>query len=105
VWKCAAGTHEDGVVATTDGITVDVLKYVKPSIDGTVKAALVALLEQSPISPVENPRLPVLVVAIRGSKSTADFMVNANSKSEDTQSLFVSVHGVDLFGDKLINIF
>jgi hypothetical protein len=88
-WKCAAATHEEGVVAPTDGISVEVLKYIKPSMGGSVKAALVALIEHSSVPPLENPQLPVLVIAIRGSKSTVDFMVNANGKSEDIESLLV----------------
>jgi hypothetical protein len=88
-WKCAAATHEDGTVEAIDGVSVNILKYVKPSMGGSVKAALVALVEQSPTPPSENQHLPVLVIAIRGSKSTVDFMVNANGESEDVQNLFV----------------
>jgi hypothetical protein len=88
-WKCAAATHENGVVEAIDGVSVNTLKYVKPSMGGSVKAALVALAEQSSTPPSENQLLPVLVIAIRGSKSTVDFMVNANGESEDVQSLFV----------------
>ena len=87
-WRCAAAAYEEGKVSGINGITFDVLKYVKPSVGGSVKAALVALVDQSTLS-VESPHLPVQVIAIRGSKSIVDFMVNANVNCEDPRALFV----------------
>ena len=88
-WKCAAAAYEEKFVPETGSLEFEVLKRTKPSAGGTVKAVLVTLVKQSPSLSVENPHLPVLVVAVRGSKSTVDFMVNANTESKDTKDLFV----------------
>jgi hypothetical protein len=89
-WKCAAAAYEEGCVPETENMTFEVLKYIKPSAGGSVKIASVTLVEQSSSLPAKNPYLPVLVIAVRGSKSTVDFMVNANCEIEDTENLFVS---------------
>ncbi|KAH0558381.1 hypothetical protein GP486_004959 [Trichoglossum hirsutum] len=87
-WKCAAATYEEGSIPETKNMTFEVLKCIKPSTGGSVKTASVTLVEESPSLPTRNPHLPVLVIAVRGSKSVVDFVVNANCETEDTRKLF-----------------
>jgi hypothetical protein len=63
---------------------------VHPSTDGTIKA--VSFSHVSPIDPeTADKDLPVLVVAIRGSASAVDHMVNANYQPQDTGDFIVSL--------------
>jgi hypothetical protein len=51
---------------------------VSPSIGGSTKALLSTIV--TPAADTENKLLPALVIAVRGSASKVDHMVNANSR-------------------------
>lgn len=94
-WHCAREAYE-----TSSGLPNNPARNEKwklepgdcivPSTDGTIKA-----VSFSRVSSVEkgtdNKDLPVLVVAIRGSASAVDHMVNANYEPRNADNFIVSL--------------
>lgn len=99
-WRCTAAVYQPS--AEAQNLAFKEQHYIKPTADGTIKATTLTLIDHfdSPGKPqvaeqqsqasheLELP-LPVLVVAVRGTASTVDAMVNANSRSRDASALFV----------------
>lgn len=85
-WECVMAIDHLG--PEKENFTV--LERVKPSRDGSLKAAVIMTVKQDPSVAVENPYMPLLIVAVQGTKKVVDFIVNANDESKDTRDLFVS---------------
>lgn len=62
---------------------------IKPSLDGTIKSTVMTIVEPSGSSVQPATRYPLLVVAIRGSGSVVDHMVNLNISPRSTEG-FIS---------------
>lgn len=76
---------------TLQSETIDfkVQGHVVPSAGGSTKAVLFTLVNRT-VSPDEtNSFFPVLVVAVRGTASIVDGMVNANSHARNASKLVV----------------
>ncbi|KAF5672171.1 alpha beta-hydrolase [Fusarium circinatum] len=85
-WKCARGTYDlDGTLADTSYCTFRRDQVVDSSFAGTVKLITSTVVEAKAVSPMTGS-LPVLVLAIRGSASKMDHIVNANAQPRTTES-------------------
>ncbi|OJJ96175.1 hypothetical protein ASPACDRAFT_1891107 [Aspergillus aculeatus ATCC 16872] len=84
-WNCANESYNSASIRLPRTIKNCVLTHdheVTPSLNGTVKAATFTTVDLQEISN-GNELLPVLVIAIRGTASTVDHIVNINSKPQD----------------------
>ncbi|RAH70136.1 alpha/beta-hydrolase [Aspergillus aculeatinus CBS 121060] len=91
-WDCANESYNSTSPRLPRTIKDCVLTHdheVTPSINGTVKAATFTTVDLQEISN-GNELLPVLVIAIRGTASTVDHIVNINSKPHDASHFIVS---------------
>ncbi|PNP83563.1 hypothetical protein FNYG_03126 [Fusarium nygamai] len=85
-WKCARGTYDlEGTMADTSYCTFRRDQVVDSSFAGTVKLITSTVIEAKAGSPATDS-LPVLVLAIRGSASKMDHIVNANAQPRTTDS-------------------
>lgn len=90
-WRCALGVYsETKRTLEADYFVLEEEHAVTPSLGGTVKALTSTLVMPKPGSSSANDFIPVLVVAIRGSASRWDHMVNANSQPRDAREFLVS---------------
>ncbi|QGI69194.1 hypothetical protein CEK26_013151 [Fusarium fujikuroi] len=88
-WKCARGTYDlEGTMADTGYCTFRRDQVVDSSFAGTVKLITSTVIEAKAGSPTTDSS-PVLVLAIRGSASKMDHIVNANAQPRTTES-FIS---------------
>ncbi|KAF5720689.1 hypothetical protein FGLOB1_526 [Fusarium globosum] len=88
-WKCARGTYDlEGTMADTSYCTFRRDQVVDSSFAGTVKLITSTVIEAKAGSPTTDSS-PVLVLAIRGSASKMDHIVNANAQPRTTES-FIS---------------
>jgi hypothetical protein len=80
--------------SSVPGFTFEQENHINPSVGGTTKATSLCMVSRSQpaTSTAANPFLPILVVAIRGTASSVDRMVNLNSKSKGVDSLIVRRH-------------
>ncbi|PYH86891.1 alpha/beta-hydrolase [Aspergillus uvarum CBS 121591] len=84
-WDCATESYNFASTRPPRTIKNCVLTQdheVTPSINGTVKAATFTTVDLKDTSS-GNELLPVLVIAIRGTASTVDHIVNINSKPQE----------------------
>src|SRR6478735_5112417 len=89
-WKCARGTYDlEGTVTDTGYCTFRRDQVVDSSFAGTVKLITSTIIEAKTGSRIIES-LPVLVLAIRGSASKMDHIVNANAQPRTTESFIVS---------------
>ncbi|KAK8227063.1 Alpha/Beta hydrolase protein [Phyllosticta capitalensis] len=79
-WKCASGTYDPSHALELGNHRFRTVKCLPPSFGGTVKATTMTLVESSGSLSDTSTSLPVLVVAIRGTASTVDIMVNLNTE-------------------------
>ncbi|KAH7260483.1 Alpha/Beta hydrolase protein [Fusarium solani] len=90
-WKCARGTYDlESTIEDTAYCTFRKDHVLKHSHTGTVKA-----LKSTVVEPVAQPGLgdhllPTLVIAIRGSASKMDHIVNANSRPQATEKFITA---------------
>ncbi|EKJ67691.1 hypothetical protein FPSE_12138 [Fusarium pseudograminearum CS3096] len=85
-WKCARGTYNlGGTIANTSYCTFRREEALRGSYDGTVKVVTSTVVENPSEDVRESDLLSVLVLAIRGSASTMDHIVNANSRPRSTR--------------------
>ncbi|CVL09708.1 hypothetical protein FPRO04_06519 [Fusarium proliferatum] len=85
-WKCARGTYDlEGTMADTSYCTFRRDQVVDSSFAGTVKLITSTVIEAKAGSPTTDSS-PVLVLAIRGSASKMDHIVNANAQPRTTES-------------------
>jgi hypothetical protein len=98
--SCAAGVYdEQHIPPDVEGLQLRQLQYFPHSGNGTIKSAALTLVQDVSLNGTANPLLPVLVLAIRGSKTVVDWMVNLNSRTGDSTELFVSCHSIPLSGN------
>lgn len=89
-WKCARRTYDlEGTMADTSYCTFRRDQVVDSSFAGTVKLITSTVIEAKAGSPTTDSS-PVLVLAIRGSASKMDHIVNANAQPRTTESFIVS---------------
>ncbi|ESU08957.1 hypothetical protein FGSG_04173 [Fusarium graminearum PH-1] len=89
-WKCARGTYNlGGTIANTSYCTFRREETLRGSYDGTVKVITSTVIEKTPEDVGESDLLPVLVLAIRGSASKMDHIVNANSRPRSTRGFIL----------------
>ncbi|KAF5025920.1 hypothetical protein F66182_1955 [Fusarium sp. NRRL 66182] len=85
-WKCARGTYDlESSIADTSYCTFHNQQVLEHSLTGTVKAITSTSVEPAIDSEATHELLPVLMIAIRGSASKMDHIVNANSRSKATE--------------------
>jgi hypothetical protein len=80
-WKCALGAYDIDAAAGLPNSPFCNFEHdyiVSPSIGGRTKALVSTIV--TPAADTENEFLPALVIAVRGSASKVDHMVNANSR-------------------------
>lgn len=65
------------------GFVLEKESRIEPSIGGTVKATDIFIAKAAVGSPRTNPLLPMMVVAVRGTASRVDRMVNLNGESKE----------------------
>jgi hypothetical protein len=91
--KCAAAVYDSSVLPEDSGFSFERVKYVFASTSGTTKATAFTLVKQTVTEPEETAPeaspFPLLVVAIKGTERTIDWIVNANSQPRDASALFV----------------
>ncbi|KAF4472687.1 alpha beta-hydrolase [Fusarium albosuccineum] len=86
-WKCARATYDlESIVADTAYCTFRKDHVLHHSRTGIVKALISIIVEPVDKPGTESDSLPVLVIAIRGSASKMDHIVNANSRPKATES-------------------
>jgi hypothetical protein len=88
-WKVSAAVYQPNRAIADDAFVVEELLYTTPSLSGTVKGTTITLISQSSPEAVPNQFLPLVIVAMRGTASVVDRMVNANSQPQDASWLFV----------------
>jgi len=89
-WKFSAAVYEPITKLVDSGFVFEELVSLSPSIGGTVKKSTMTIVSQtSSPNTADNAFLPMLVVAVRGTKSNVDMMVNLNSKGKSATDLFV----------------
>ncbi|RSL65182.1 hypothetical protein CEP54_004390 [Fusarium duplospermum] len=94
-WKCARGTYDlESTIEDTSYCTFRKDHVLKHSITGTVKALKSTVVEPVAKSSLGDHLLPTLVIAVRGSASKMDHIVNANSRPRATE-LFISPDFLD----------
>lgn len=69
------------------------LRYNKPSILGTVKA--MGFYEARQLDPTDSKQRRLCIIAIRGSASNVDHMVNVNNEPTEVGDFFVCAHLAD----------
>lgn len=80
-WKCALGAYDvDAMAKLPDSpyYKFEQDHVVSPSFGGSTKGLLSAIV--TPAEGTNNELLPALIIAVRGSASKLDHMVNANSR-------------------------
>ncbi|KAF2137418.1 uncharacterized protein K452DRAFT_278667 [Aplosporella prunicola CBS 121167] len=85
-WTCAAGAYDVTPVTNSEKCTFDQRKIIKPSLGGTTKATVLTLVKATSPHVDAESRFPVLVIAVRGTASTVDNMVNLNAAPRSAES-------------------
>jgi hypothetical protein len=89
-WKSSAAVYEQNTSLVDPDLIFQQQLSLCPSSGGTVKATTITIISQSSSSKkLDNLYLPVMIVAVKGTKSNVDIMVNANCKGSDALGLFV----------------
>lgn len=94
-WKCTVSVYDQSSGIISDGSDFKTVRSIQPSIGGGIKATAISVITRDASNERVNPILPLLVVAVRGSASNVDHMVNANGTPRPAAQLFVS--GLFLF--------
>lgn len=93
-WKCARGTYDlESTIEDTAYCTFRKDHVLKHSLTGTVKALRSTVVEPVAQPGLDDHPLPTLVIAVRGSASKMDHIVNANSRPRATEMFIVRVSG------------
>ncbi|KAK4233461.1 hypothetical protein C8A03DRAFT_19473 [Achaetomium macrosporum] len=96
-WKCALGAYDVDAAAGLPNSPYCNFEYdhiVSPSIGGSTKVLLSTIV--TPAADTKDKLLPALVIAVRGSASKVDHMVNANSRPRtafDCNGRSINAHG------------
>lgn len=82
-FACAAAVYQPETIPSIPGIILEKEARIGASLGGTVKATDIYLARAVSEGPASNPLLPMIVVAVRGTASRVDRMVNLNGESKD----------------------
>lgn len=83
-FACAAAVYEPDQTPSVPGLNFHKEASINPSTGGTKKATEIFLVKQSAIEGSNShPLLPMVVVAIRGTASWVDRMVNLNGDGKE----------------------
>jgi hypothetical protein len=83
-FACAAAAYQPDVLPAVPGFEILKESHIAPSIGGTVKATDMFFVKRSVTEGgTANPLLPMIVVAVRGTASRVDRMVNLNGESKE----------------------
>lgn len=90
-WECAAGAYDHAKEITLGSLCFHIDRRITPSRSGSRKAATIITITEpeSEHAPNANWFLPLRVVAIRGSHSKMDHVVNANSRPRGAGTFIV----------------
>lgn len=93
----SVAVYDPETVPSVPGFSFRQEAHISPSVGGTTKATSFTLVSRS--NPAErfapavaNSLLPMLVVAVRGTASSVDRMINLNGKSRNMESFLVRYH-------------
>ncbi|PYH91085.1 hypothetical protein BO71DRAFT_332999 [Aspergillus ellipticus CBS 707.79] len=90
-WKCADDSYNATSITypfTFEDYTLTRDHVTYPSVDGTVKAVTFTIIDHATLS--GNGIFPLMMVAIRGTASTVDHMVNVNGTPRNADIFIVS---------------
>ena len=83
-WAGSAAIYEENAAPFLPGFEFERKAIIRPSIAGTTKATAIYLATASRFKVMDgSPLLPMLVIAIRGTASRVDKMVNMNGDSKE----------------------
>jgi hypothetical protein len=85
-FACAAAVYDTEEKPSVPGLSFEREEYITSSTFGTIKATSITLVRRSAFARHEH-FLPMLVVAIRGTASRVDHMVNLNGDSRELNIL------------------
>jgi hypothetical protein len=89
-WKCAHQTyHPEEEISSTAYCTFQTNKVVKPSDARGVKAMTATTVAPTTGGREEDGLLPALIIAVRGSASKMDHIVNANHSPRSASTFLV----------------
>jgi hypothetical protein len=89
-FSCALAVYEPNTIPSLPGFIFKKEASISPSIGGTTKATEIYVVKRIiDGAPDSNSLLPMLVIAIRGTASRVDSMVNMNGDSRELD-IFVS---------------
>lgn len=93
-WTCAARVYNPDTTEPASRLNVKREVYLQAAQSGTAKATEISLVtpaasgDQAELS---SPCLPAILVAVRGTASTVDCMVNLNGRPNNILPLIVSL--------------
>ena len=90
-FACAAAVYDTEDKPSVPGLSFEGEEYITSSTFGTIKATSITLVRRSALARHEH-FLPMLVVAIRGTASRVDHMVNLNGNSRELNILVSHLH-------------
>jgi hypothetical protein len=82
-FACAAAVYQPETRPDVPGFVLEKESRIEPSIGGTVKATNIFIARAAVESAEANAMLPMMVVAVRGTASRVDRMVNLNGESKE----------------------
>jgi hypothetical protein len=83
-FACAAAVYDREENPSIPRLSFEGKEYITPSASGTIKATSITLVKRSAFTGAGHEHfLPMLVVAIRGTASRVDHMVNLNGDSRE----------------------
>ena len=95
-YECAAAIYEPGHWPGVQewGLGFEHEVYRLPSADGSAKATGFSRIWELDVGGEKNPYFPALVVAVRGTGSRVDHIVNLNGRMQDARAFLVSICNV-----------
>jgi hypothetical protein len=89
-FQCAANVYNSATEPKLTGYSFSNVEYVPSTSTGTAKAIGFWNVDQNISEDETNSHFPALVIAIKGTTSHVDHMVNANGKGRDIATFLVS---------------
>ena len=85
--RCAKAVYNSTTEPTEKGFSVKRLSHVSPTLNGVVKATSFHSVDRDCSFFATDPLLPALVISIRGTSRTVDWLVNLNNGLQDASQL------------------
>ncbi|KAI0549295.1 Alpha/Beta hydrolase protein [Xylaria curta] len=106
-WICAETVYEQDIAASTEetkstGLNIE--WSLASSANGNVKATTLTTFVAPPPSDSRAESTTYLIIAVRGSASTVDHLVNLNGEARDASTLFKSMELAPGFGDQPLKL-